>query len=100
IRARNVTGVQTCALPTYPHRHRTGGPGVAESPYNYRWIVDNRTKRGLALDLREPAGRAVLHRLVARADVFVTDTPLDSRAKLGKIGRASGRESGEVAGVA
>ena len=66
-----------------PYRHRTGGPGVAESPYNYRWIVDNRTKRGLALDLREPAGRAVLHRLVERADVFVTNTPLDSRAKLG-----------------
>src|SRR6266705_3616044 len=66
-----------------PYRHRTGGPGVAESPYNYRWIVDNRTKRGLALDLREPAGRAVLHRLVARADVFVTNTPLDSRARLG-----------------
>ena len=66
-----------------PYRHRTGGPGVAESPYNYRWIVDNRTKRGLVLDLREPAGRAVLHRLVARADVFVTNTPLDSRAKLG-----------------
>jgi crotonobetainyl-CoA:carnitine CoA-transferase CaiB-like acyl-CoA transferase len=66
-----------------PYRHRTGGPGVAESPYNYRWIVDNRTKRGLALDLREAAGRAVLHRLVARADVFVTNAPLDSRARLG-----------------
>src|SRR2546422_1491289 len=66
-----------------PYRHRTGGPGVAESPYSYRWIVDNRTKRGLALDLREPAGRAVLQRLVERADVFVTNTPLDSRAKLG-----------------
>src|SRR2546426_6915211 len=66
-----------------PYRHRPGGPGVAESPYNYRWIVDNRTRRGLALDLREPAGRAVLQRLVERADVFVTNTPLDSRAKLG-----------------
>jgi formyl-CoA transferase len=22
-----------------PYRHRTGGPGVPESPYNYRWIV-------------------------------------------------------------
>jgi len=66
-----------------PYRHRTGGPGVAESPYNYRWIIDNRTKRGLALDLREPAGRAVLQRLVERADVFVTNTPLDSRARLG-----------------
>ena len=66
-----------------PYRHRTGGPGVAESPYNYRWIVDNRTKRGMALDLREAAGRAVLHRLVERADVFVTNTPLDSRGRLG-----------------
>ena len=66
-----------------PYRHRMGGPGAPDSPYNYRWIVDNRTKRGLALDLRRPAGRAVLHRLVARADVFVTNNPFDSREKLG-----------------
>jgi len=58
-----------------PYRNRTGGPGVAESPYNYRWIIDNRTKRGLALDLRQPAGQAVVHRLVERADVFVTNFP-------------------------
>jgi crotonobetainyl-CoA:carnitine CoA-transferase CaiB-like acyl-CoA transferase len=66
-----------------PYRHRTGGPGVPESPYNYRWIVDNRTKRGLALDLRAAEGRVVLYRLVARADVFVTNTPLGSRGRLG-----------------
>jgi len=66
-----------------PYRHRSGGPGVPESPYNYRWIVDNRTKRGLALDLSSADGRAVLHRLVRRADVFVTNTRLDSRARLG-----------------
>ena len=66
-----------------PYRHRMGGPGIPESPYNYRWIVDNRTKRGLALDLRPPAGRAVLHRLVKWADVYVTNNPLDSRARLG-----------------
>jgi crotonobetainyl-CoA:carnitine CoA-transferase CaiB-like acyl-CoA transferase len=65
-----------------PYRHRTGGPGVPESPYNYRWIVDNRTKRGLALDLRQAAGRDVLYRLVRHADVFVTNTPLDSRQRL------------------
>jgi len=64
-----------------PYRHRTGGPAVPESPYNYRWIVDNRGKRGLALDLRRPEGRAVLCRLVEGADVFVTNTPLDSRAR-------------------
>jgi crotonobetainyl-CoA:carnitine CoA-transferase CaiB-like acyl-CoA transferase len=66
-----------------PYRHRMGGPGIPESPYNYRWIVDNRTKRGLALDLRPADGRAVLHRLVARADVYVTNNPLDSRTRLG-----------------
>ncbi|HVQ74994.1 MAG TPA: CoA transferase [Candidatus Binatia bacterium] len=65
-----------------PYRHRTGGPGVPESPHNYRWIVDNRSKRGLALDLRQPEGRSVLYRLVAGADVFVTNTPLDSRERL------------------
>src|SRR5437870_9721304 len=65
-----------------PYRNRTGVPGVAESPYNYRWIIDNRTKRGLALDLRQPAGQAVHQRLVERADAFVTNTPLDSRARL------------------
>jgi formyl-CoA transferase len=66
-----------------PYRHRTGGPGVPESPYNYRYIVDNRTKRGLVLDLQQAAGRDVLHRLVRRTDVLVTNVPLDSRAKLG-----------------
>lgn len=65
-----------------PYRHRTTGAGVAESPYNYRWIADNRSKRGLALDLRQPEGRNVLYRLVRRADVFVTNTPLDSRERL------------------
>src|ERR1700745_1704490 len=65
-----------------PYRNRTGGPGVAESPYNYRWIIDNRTNRGRALYLTQPAGQAVVHRLVERADVFVTNTPLDSRARL------------------
>ena len=66
-----------------PYRHRMGGPGVPDTPFNYRWIVDNRTKRGLALDLRHASGRAVLHRLIERADVFVTNNPLDSRARLG-----------------
>lgn len=66
-----------------PYRHRTHGPGIPESPFNYRWIVDNRSKRGLALDLRRPEGQSVLHRLVARADVFITNTPLGSRARLG-----------------
>jgi len=59
-----------------------GGPGVPESPYDYRWIVDNRNKRGIALDLRRPEGLAALRRLVAGVDVFVTNVPLDSRERL------------------
>src|SRR5262249_9761428 len=65
-----------------PYRNRTGGPGVAESPSNSRWTTDNRTKRALALDLRHAAGQAAIHRLAERADVFVTNTPLESRARL------------------
>src|SRR5262249_59588763 len=45
--------------------------------------VDNRTKRGLALDLRHAPGREVLQRLVARSDVYITNNPLGSRARLG-----------------
>src|SRR5258705_4941953 len=37
----------------------------------------------MVLDLRSEDGRAVLHRLVRGADVFVTNAPLDGRARLG-----------------
>src|SRR5438093_13527826 len=58
-----------------PYRHRTGGPGVPDSPYNYRWIVDNRTKSGLAPVLSRAAGRSVMHRLVCRAYVLLPTNP-------------------------
>jgi formyl-CoA transferase len=64
-----------------PYRLRNAG--YPPSPYNFPWIVDNRSKRGLALDLRAEAGQRVLHRLIAGADVFVTNVPLDGRARLG-----------------
>ncbi len=63
--------------------YRLRNAGYPPSPYNFPWIVDNRTKRGLALDLRAEAGQRVLHRLITRADVFVTNVPLDGRARLG-----------------
>src|SRR4030095_11459903 len=63
--------------------YRTRGPGYPPSPYNFPWLVDNRSKRGLALDLRTADGQRVLHRLVRDADVFVTNAPLDSRGRLG-----------------
>src|SRR5258705_13864815 len=64
-----------------PYRNRTGGPGVGESPYNYRWNIDNRTKRGPALDLRQPAGQAGAHPPLGGAHPFVPNTPLHSPAR-------------------
>ena len=62
--------------------YRVRGAGYPPSPYNYPWIVDNRTKRSVAIDLRTRDGQDVLHRLVRDVDVFVTNAPLDSRARL------------------
>ena len=63
--------------------YRIRNTGYPPSPYNFPWIVDNRSKRGVAIDLRMPDGQSVLHRLVRGADVFVTNVPLDTRARLG-----------------
>src|SRR5436190_22203199 len=56
-------------------------PGMPKSKHPYGWVLDNRGKRGLALDLASSDGQAVLHRLVAEADVFVTNHPLAVRKK-------------------
>lgn len=37
------------------------------------WELVNRNKRTIAIDLKKEAGQAVLHRLIAGADVFVTN---------------------------
>lgn len=64
------------------YRARTA-PDAPECDVNYAWLVDNRNKRSIELDLKTPAGREVLHQLVARSDVFVTNVPLPAREKLG-----------------
>ncbi len=51
---------------TTRHMDLTLGPGVS-GPF----LAVNRNKRGLALDLKQPAGVALLKRLVAGADVLV-----------------------------
>jgi crotonobetainyl-CoA:carnitine CoA-transferase CaiB-like acyl-CoA transferase len=49
---------------------------------DYYWQLTSRNKRSLALDLKHPDGQAVLHRLVASADVFITNFPLPVRDRL------------------
>ena len=57
-------------------------PGMPHSEHNHPWLMDNRNKKGLALDLKSKTGKAVLDRLVSQADVFITNVPLPGRERL------------------
>src|SRR6202034_1417327 len=46
--------------------------GVQSAGPAYTWEVWNRNKRGIALDLKQPAAQQIVHDLVAEADVFLT----------------------------
>ena len=54
-------------------------PKAAE---NYVWIVDARNKRSISLDLRTPAGRDVLERLIRQCDIYITNQPFTTRRAL------------------
>jgi crotonobetainyl-CoA:carnitine CoA-transferase CaiB-like acyl-CoA transferase len=64
-----------------------GDPWRATTPFapgEGRYFLSlNRGKRGLALDLRRPEGRAVVHRLVEQADVAVVNYRPDTPRNLG-----------------
>src|SRR5205807_5424342 len=58
-----------------PYRALPALPGNPTSAHNYAWLLESRNKRSLALDLATADGKGVLRRLVAEADVFVTNYP-------------------------
>ena len=60
-----------------PYRYLSFLPGMPVSEHNYCWLLDARNKKSLALDLRDEAGQEVLRKLVATADVFITNYPPD-----------------------
>ncbi len=62
-----------------PWRAWTPIPGRAKE---YGWQVTARNKRSLAIDLKQPEGLAVLNRLIASTDVFITNFPLPVRDRL------------------
>ncbi len=66
-----------------PYRNLPNLPGYPQSEHNFAWLLEARNKKSLALDLTKPEAQAVLYRLVAEADVFITNMPPQVRAKLG-----------------
>jgi len=48
----------------------------------YAWHLNNRNKRGIALDLKSPDALAVVERLVKWADVLIVNTPHPARKRL------------------
>jgi crotonobetainyl-CoA:carnitine CoA-transferase CaiB-like acyl-CoA transferase len=50
-------------------------PGFPRATDNYPWLLTGRNKRSVVLDLKKEAGYAALLRLVAGADVFLTNFP-------------------------
>jgi formyl-CoA transferase len=66
-----------------PYRASSTRPGNPKSVHNYAWMLEARNKRSLAMDLSKPDAQEVLHRLVASADVFITNFPLPVRSRLG-----------------
>jgi len=49
---------------------------------NYPWHLNNRNKRGLAVDLKSPQALEILQRLVKWADVLIVNTPHPARKRL------------------
>jgi formyl-CoA transferase len=56
-----------------PHRNNFRNASYPQSDRNFPWQLDGRHKRSLALDLKHPEGLAALRKLIARADVFVSN---------------------------
>src|SRR6266478_450012 len=46
---------------------------------NYPWHLNNRNKRGMAVDLKSPHAAKILERLVKWADVLIVNTPHPAR---------------------
>jgi crotonobetainyl-CoA:carnitine CoA-transferase CaiB-like acyl-CoA transferase len=66
-----------------PLRAIMGAGLVADTgDVNFLWELYNRNKRGVAVDLRVPEGRAVFDRLLADADVLLTNFLPSARVKL------------------
>src|SRR5260370_35353029 len=65
-----------------PHRHNYKNASYPQSDKNFPWQLDGRLKRSIALDLKNTSARAVLERLIGRADVMIVNFPPPARERL------------------
>ena len=65
-----------------PMRYVFGSLGIGDDLPNPAFALDNRGKRGVALDLRDEADRARLEELLASADVFISNLRPDALDRL------------------
>jgi len=65
-----------------PWRNGYKVPPQPSSKDNYPWQLDNRNKRGIAIDLKSSHSREILERLVKWADVLVVNFPPPVRKRL------------------
>jgi glutaryl-CoA transferase len=56
---------------------------LAIGDWNQYFLVINRNKKSMAVDLNKPEGRAVLHRLIEASDVFLTNLSAKALEKWG-----------------
>ena len=56
--------------------------GMPPAPHDYFWLLSNRNKESLALDLKHPDARPVLEALIRKADVLITNFPGPIRDRL------------------
>lgn len=65
-----------------PHRHGWKGANYPRAEVNFPWQLEGRNKRSIAVDLKSPQGRAIMTRLIKRADVLVVNFPSPVRDRL------------------
>lgn len=56
-----------------PYRYIGLVPGMAVSEHQYCWILENRSKRSIALDFAKESARQVLYKMIESTDVFITN---------------------------
>ncbi len=56
-----------------PYRYLPQVAGMPVCEQNYCWILDDRNKKSIALDLNDAEARQALLKLVAGADIFITN---------------------------